>query len=53
MNEFSSSKKKEGYTIWPNFIKKSLKLLKKDGFLSTIIPSIWMKPDNIMHNVIL
>ena len=53
MNEFSSSKKKEGYTIWPDFIKKSLKLLKKDGYLSTIIPSIWMKPDNIMHNIIL
>ena len=39
-------KLEDGITLWPYFIKKSLTLLKKEGYLSTIIPSIWMKKEN-------
>ena len=38
-------KSKDGGTIWCDFIRKSLRILKQDGYLLTIIPSIWMKPD--------
>jgi hypothetical protein len=38
-------KKEDGKTIWPQFIKKNLALLKDGGMMSVIIPSIWMKPD--------
>ena len=40
-----SKKTQDGITIWDNFVKHSIALLKDDGFLSMIIPSIWMKPD--------
>lgn len=40
-----SSKKNDGDTIWRDFVRKSLQLLKPDGYLVYIIPSIWMKPD--------
>ena len=39
------SKRLDGRTIWPNFIKHSVSLLKEGGYLLMIIPSIWMKPD--------
>ena len=39
------NKKHDGETIWPSFIKKALVLLKDDGYLCPIIPSIWLKPD--------
>jgi hypothetical protein len=38
-------KKEDGKTIWCEFIKKNLSLLKPDGKMNTLIPSIWMKPD--------
>ena len=38
-------KTQDGSTIWIEFIKKSLYLLKEKGDLLCIIPSIWMKPD--------
>ena len=41
-----SDKVNDGITLWPNFIKKSLLILKEGGYLSTIIPSIWMKREN-------
>lgn len=40
-------KTKDGNTLWFSFIKKSISLLKKNGKLSVIIPSIWMKPDKV------
>lgn len=40
-----SSKKNDGDTIWRGFVRKSIQLLKPDGHLVYIIPSIWMKPD--------
>lgn len=41
------NKKQDGITIWGDFIKHSTSLLKDNGFLSMIIPSIWMKPDKM------
>ena len=38
------NKKSDGKTIWYSFVKQSICNLKNDGFLSFIIPSIWMKP---------
>jgi len=38
-------KKKDGKTIWIPFIKHSINLLRENGKLMVIIPSIWMKPD--------
>lgn len=38
-------KKKDGQTLWFEFIKISLKLLNPGGKLIMIVPSIWMKPD--------
>lgn len=38
-------KKKDGKTIWGDFIKKAVSLLNLNGLLLFIVPSIWMKPD--------
>ncbi len=38
-------KKNDGKTIWIDFLKKSISILKKEGLLNIIIPSIWLKPD--------
>ncbi len=38
-------KKSDGITIWHEFIKKSISLLKDSGLLLFITPSIWMKTD--------
>lgn len=38
-------KTQDGETVWISFVKKSISLLHQNGFLSFIIPSIWMKPD--------
>ena len=39
-------KKEDGSTSWPNFVIKSLSILKSQtGQLCMIIPSIWLKPD--------
>ena len=38
-------KREDGQTIWIDFIKKSISLLKSKGGLLMIVPSIWMKPD--------
>ena len=39
-------KKQDGQTVWQQFIKKSLSLLKPEvGQLCYIVPSLWLKPD--------
>ena len=40
-----SDKLKDGITIWPAFLKHSVSILKKKGYLVMITPSIWMRPD--------
>ncbi len=45
----NSNKKNDGTTIWPDFIVKSISLLKPEtGMLCVFIPSIWLKPDKKM-----
>tara|TARA_B110001450_G_C17668024_1_gene500593 strand:- start:7629 stop:9056 length:1428 start_codon:yes stop_codon:yes gene_type:complete len=39
------NKKQDGKMVWMDFVKKSISLLKLNGKLLYIIPSIWMKPD--------
>ena len=41
----NDNKKNDGITVWVQFIKRSLSLLKPNGYLLFIVPSIWMKPD--------
>lgn len=38
-------KKEDGKTLWPQFVKKNISLLKENGQMNILIPSIWMKPD--------
>ena len=47
------SKKMDGKTIWMDFTRHSIDLLRENGNLLVIIPSIWMKPDKEkMYNLI-
>ena len=39
------NKKDDGKTIWCEFVKHNLSLLKSNGIMNVLIPSIWMKPD--------
>jgi hypothetical protein len=39
------NKKEDGKTIWCEFIKRNISLLKENGIMNVLIPSIWMKPD--------
>lgn len=39
------SKLNDGNTIWTSFVKHSFQLLEKKGYLSMIVPAIWLKPD--------
>ena len=41
----TKNKKCDGTTLWFEFVKKSVSLLKEDGTLLMIVPSLWMKPD--------
>ena len=51
----NSNKKNDGKTVWPDFVFKSISLLKNEtGILCFFIPSIWLKPDKKnMYNYIL
>jgi tRNA1(Val) A37 N6-methylase TrmN6 len=39
------NKKQDGKTVWSEFIKHAVSLLKPNGLLLFIVPSIWMKED--------
>jgi len=39
------SKRTDGETIWPQFVKHAFSMLREGGILSMLTPSIWMKPD--------
>ena len=49
----ASTKKNDGKTIWGSFVANSLSNLKVDGYLSFITPSIWLKRDHKMHDIII
>ena len=42
---FVKNKKQDGTTAWIEFVDHSIHLLKPNGYLCFITPSIWMKPD--------
>ena len=46
-------KKKDGKMIWGQFIRHSIDILKHNGLLCFITPSIWMKYDHPLFNYIL
>jgi len=46
-------KRGDGVAIWGCFVEKAITQLKEGGILGMITPSIWMKRDNKMHDVIL
>ena len=49
----SIKKSDDGKQIYVKFVKKSLCLLKNDGFLNIIIPSLWLKPDKAgLYNIL-
>ena len=49
-----TNKNNDGKCVWTDFVKHSLFLLKSGGFLSFIIPSLWMRPDKAkMHSFML
>lgn len=41
----SLPKKNDGRAIWKEFVRKSLSLLYKDGYLVLFLPTLWLKPD--------
>ena len=41
----SNTKKNDGYTAWCKFITHSMTLLRENGYLCIIVPSMWLKPD--------
>ena len=45
-------KKLDGANAWVDFIKHSISLLKPNGLLAFITPSIWMKNDYFFHSYI-
>jgi hypothetical protein len=42
----AAREKCNGNTIWPDFVKKSLSLLKEDGYLCFVHPPGWRKPES-------
>ena len=38
--------------LWPDFVKRSLALVKENGFLCLVHPQMWRKPEHNMWNVI-
>jgi hypothetical protein len=43
---------KGGNIIWPMFLRKSFDLLKTQGLLLFIHPSIWRKPNHKLHDIL-
>ena len=49
----SINKKEDGKMIWTKFITHSIDIMKSNGLLCFITPSIWMKNDHKMFNYML
>lgn len=45
-------KRGDGKSVWMHFITKSIDSLCKNGILAVITPSIWLKRDHSMHNIL-
>ena len=49
----SLKKSDDGKQIYVDFIKKSITILKPNGYLNLIIPSLWLKPDKAgLYNIL-
>lgn len=47
-------KKNDGFTVWCEFVRHCMSLLKDGGYMCFIVPAIWMKPDKAgMYNFLL
>jgi hypothetical protein len=40
-----NNKKDDGFSAWEVFVRHSLNMLRPDGYMCFIIPTIWLKPD--------
>jgi hypothetical protein len=50
----NTNKKDDGKTIWPDFMKKNISLLKEGGMMNVVVPCLWMKPDKAgMYDLLL
>lgn len=47
------SKKKDGVSIWTDFLINSVDNLKDNGWIAMITPSIWLKRDHKFHNYLI
>lgn len=47
------SKKKDGISIWADFLINCVGNLKDEGWISMITPSIWLKRDHKFHNYLI
>jgi len=47
----SSNNKKGGKSIWDEFVRYSLNILKENGLLLYVHPALWRKPENKMRDV--
>lgn len=45
-----SDKKRDGITVWPEFVRKCIDITKENGYVCMIVPSIWLKPDKAKIN---
>jgi hypothetical protein len=46
-----SNNKKGGKSMWPEFVRFSLNVLRERGYLLFIHPSLWRKPENKLRSV--
>jgi hypothetical protein len=46
-----SNNKKGGKSIWNEFVKYSLNILKQNGLLLYVHPALWRKPENKMRDI--
>lgn len=40
-----NNKLNDGNTIWTSFVRQAIHILKDNGYLTMIVPAIWLKPD--------
>jgi len=41
----SREKKEDGRTVWIQFVKHSIEILREGGNMLVVVPSLWMRPD--------
>lgn len=46
-----SNGKKGGKSLWPSFVKYAFDVIRDDGYLCFVHPSLWRKPNNELHDL--